>query len=79
LTSVIAPIEQPEQTEPAGEGCGRAEKHRMSDNPQSSVEHVSDDDIRNEKLQPVGYQLKRQIVDWPTGAPGDAAPYLSSQ
>lgn len=51
----------------------------MSDNPQSSVEHVSDDDIRNEKLQPVGYQLKRQIVDWPTGAPGDAAPYLSSQ
>lgn len=30
-----------------------------------------------EKLQPLGYQLKALIVDWPEGVPGDVGLYLS--
>jgi hypothetical protein len=30
-----------------------------------------------EKLQPLGYHLKAQIVDWPNGVPGDIGLYLS--
>lgn len=30
-----------------------------------------------EKLQPLGYRLKAQIVDWPEGVPGDVGLYLS--
>ncbi len=30
-----------------------------------------------EKLQPLGYQLKAMIVDWPDGVPGDVGLYLS--
>ena len=29
------------------------------------------------KLQPLGYHLKAQIVDWPNGVPGDVGLYLS--
>ncbi|MGO8738435.1 hypothetical protein [Rhodoblastus sp.] len=31
------------------------------------------------KLQPLGYQLKAMIIDWPEGAPGDVGLYLSWQ
>ncbi|WP_294537810.1 hypothetical protein [uncultured Rhodoblastus sp.] len=33
--------------------------------------------IWKEKLQPLGYHLKAQIVDWPNGVPGDVGLYLS--
>jgi hypothetical protein len=32
-----------------------------------------------EKLQPLGYKLSAQIVDWPEGVPGDVGLYLSWQ
>jgi hypothetical protein len=32
-----------------------------------------------EKLQPLGYRLSAQIVDWPEGVPGDVGLYLSWQ
>jgi hypothetical protein len=33
--------------------------------------------VWKEKLQPLGYQLKAMIVDWPEGVPGDVGLYLS--
>jgi len=30
-----------------------------------------------EKLQPLGYKLSAQIIDWPEGVPGDIGLYLS--
>ncbi|WP_298428479.1 hypothetical protein [Rhodoblastus sp.] len=33
--------------------------------------------IWKEKLQPLGYQLKAQIIDWPNGVPGDVGLFLS--
>jgi hypothetical protein len=30
-----------------------------------------------EKLQPLGYKLSAQIVDWPNGVPGDVGLYIS--
>ena len=33
--------------------------------------------IWKEHLQPLGYHLKAQIVDWPHGLPGDIALYIS--
>jgi hypothetical protein len=33
--------------------------------------------IWKEKLQPLGYRLAAQIVDWPNGVPGDVGLYLS--
>ncbi len=33
--------------------------------------------VWKEKLQPLGYQLKAMIVDWPDGVPGDVGLYLS--
>jgi hypothetical protein len=33
--------------------------------------------VWKEKLQPLGYKLSAQIVDWPNGVPGDIGLYLS--
>ena len=33
--------------------------------------------VWKEKLQPLGYQLKAQIIDWPDGVPGDVGLYLT--
>lgn len=33
--------------------------------------------VWKEHLQPLGYHLKAQIVDWPDGLPGDIALYIS--
>jgi hypothetical protein len=33
--------------------------------------------IWKEKLQPLGYQLKAMVVDWPEGVPGDIGLFLS--
>ena len=33
--------------------------------------------VWKEKLQPLGYHLKAQIVDWPNGVPGDIGLYLT--
>jgi hypothetical protein len=32
-----------------------------------------------EHLQPLGYHLKAQIVDWPNGMPGDIGIYITWQ
>jgi hypothetical protein len=33
--------------------------------------------VWKEKLQPLGYKLSAQIIDWPEGVPGDVGLYLS--
>lgn len=33
--------------------------------------------VWKDKLQPLGYKLSAQIVDWPDGVPGDVGLYLS--
>jgi hypothetical protein len=33
--------------------------------------------VWKEKLQPLGYHLKAQIIDWPNGVPGDVGLYLT--